>query len=417
MAVLRFILLAALLGLCPAEKKRYDGYKVLRVTPGDDFQLQSIVNLERMLEDKVDFWASSHHIGKSVDLMVSPEDEHSVQALLDQQGLESTVWISDVQQLIDETTPEEREENIAGLANFRYDRYHSFDDIIKWMKDVAAEHPNIASTQDIGSSYEKRVLSLLKLGKPGNGKPIFWLMSGTHAREWLSPATLLKIVDLFLTNYGNGNSDVVNLLDKVDFYLMPMSNPDGYEYSRSRDRMWRKTRSTESLWCTGTDPNRNWDINWGGTGSSGNPCSQTYRGSSAFSEIEVKTVADYVRGLQGVKVFIDLHAYSQYWTVPYGYKYARPPTYTDLMTVTNKAMAALKAEHGLTFATGTTAEVIYLASGISADWAYEKANIPYCFAPELRDKGYYGFLMPESQILPSAEEVFAAIKVIGNYII
>ena len=34
-----------------------------------------------------------------------------------------------------------------------------------------------------------------------------------------------------------------SLLDKFNVYLLPMVNPDGYEYSRNHDRMWRKTRS------------------------------------------------------------------------------------------------------------------------------------------------------------------------------
>ena len=34
-----------------------------------------------------------------------------------------------------------------------------------------------------------------------------------------------------------------NILSKFDVYIIPVVNPDGYEYSRQHDRMWRKTRS------------------------------------------------------------------------------------------------------------------------------------------------------------------------------
>ncbi len=57
------------------------------------------------------------------------------------------------------------------------------------------------------------------------------------------------------------------------------------------------------------------------------------------------------------------------------------------------------------------------ASGSSIDWVYNNLGTQYCFAPELRDKGVYGFLAPSSEINPSANEVYAAIKVIGNEII
>ena len=35
---------------------------------------------------------------------------------------------------------------------------------------------------------------------------------------------------------------VRSVLDSHDIYLMPSMNPDGYEFSRNTDRMWRKTR-------------------------------------------------------------------------------------------------------------------------------------------------------------------------------
>ena len=54
------------------------------------------------------------------------------------------------------------------------------------------------------------------------------------------------------------------------------------------------------------------------------------------------------------------------------------------------------------------------ASGSSVDWAHEMAGIPYAYTPELRDKGVYGFIAPPSEINPSAQEVYEAIKVIGN---
>ena len=39
--------------------------------------------------------------------------------------------------------------------------------------------------------------------------------------------------------------------------------------------------------CMGVDPNRNWEYEWGTGGSSSNCCSDTFKGPSAFSEIEV----------------------------------------------------------------------------------------------------------------------------------
>ena len=70
----------------------------------------------------------------------------------------------------------------------------------------------------------------------------------------------------------NANSTYAQLLTSIDFYIVPMFNPDGYEYTQTNDRLWRKTRSgphcKQGLFgkkcCMGVDPNRNWDFHWNG---------------------------------------------------------------------------------------------------------------------------------------------------------
>ena len=70
-------------------------------------------------------------------------------------------------------------------------------------------------------------------------------------------------------------------------HILPVANPDGYAYSRSTDRLWRKTRSNNSCGAgEGADPNRNWDFHWSETGASGDSCSQTYYGPEPFSEVK-----------------------------------------------------------------------------------------------------------------------------------
>ena len=55
--------------------------------------------------------------------------------------------------------------------------------------------------------------------------------------------------------------------------------------------------------------------------------------------------------------------------------------------------------------------------GSSADWAYDTADIPCSYAVELRDEGRYGFLLPESEIKPVEEEMFAAFKKMADHVI
>ena len=51
--------------------------------------------------------------------------------------------------------------------------------------------------------------------------------------------------------------------------------------------------------------------------------------------------------------------------------------------------------------------MLYVASGITSDWAHGEANIPYAFSMELRDTGAYGFMLPPEYIIPVGEEVMA----------
>ena len=65
------------------------------------------------------------------------------------------------------------------------------------------------------------------------------------------------------------------------FAMFPLLNQDGYYYTWSNDRLWRKNRTpSEDGPCIGTDLNRNADVAWGATGSSDNTCSQV--GSKSF---------------------------------------------------------------------------------------------------------------------------------------
>ena len=103
-----------------------------------------------------------------------------------------------------------------------------------------------------------RVLQILKAE---SGAPNVWIEAGIHAREWISPAMATYIIDSLL------NNDVDEFTNKLNFHIIVNANPDGYEYSRTNDRMWRKTRSNHGSNCPfdGVDGNRNWGFHWGGS--------------------------------------------------------------------------------------------------------------------------------------------------------
>merc|ERR1712173_514648 len=196
----------------------------------------------------------------------------------------------------------------------------------------------------IGYSTEGRPLKVIKVGMPGKQKKAIWIDGGIHAREWISPATVTYILRQFVERSGT----YANILRNYDIYIMPSMNPDGYEYSRNYDRMWRKTRSNNpGSRCIGTDPNRNWG----------------YNRVDHDEEDELNRMGQ-----------IAARAMSGWYRV------------------------------------GSAAKVLYPAAGGSDDWAKGGAGIKYSYTIELPDTGKYGFILPSSQIMKVAPDAFSATK-------
>ena len=53
--------------------------------------------------------------------------------------------------------------------------------------------------------------------------------SGTHAREWISPAAATYVIAQLIESKEEA-------LQKLDWYIMPNMNPDGYAYSQKEVR-------------------------------------------------------------------------------------------------------------------------------------------------------------------------------------
>jgi len=288
-----------------------------------------------------------------------------------------------------------------------FDQYYPHDELNTYIDDLAAEN-DFMSTVSIGKSHEGRDMRVLQITKAGPGKPNVWIEAGIHAREWIAPAMATYLIDSLL----NGET---NFIDELNFHILPSANPDGYQYSREHDRLWRKTRSDYGsiLLCKGVDPNRNWAYHYGESGTSTNKCSDTYRGPEAFSEIETANIRDYVLTLDPVPILAEcFHSYSQLWLWPYGYGYnAYPENYQEIKGLAEEAVAELEKVHGKKFDPINSAD-LYPAAGASDDWYKGVLGARFAYTIELRDTGLHGFVLPENQIKPSGEELWAAHKLV-----
>lgn len=83
--------------------------------------------------------------------------------------------------------------------------------------------------QQIGKSVEGRELVVAKISEGETGrKPGLFIDAGIHAREWIAPASAMYILNQLVENPQNHQ-----LLKGVDWYILPVVNPDGYEFTHT----------------------------------------------------------------------------------------------------------------------------------------------------------------------------------------
>lgn len=290
-----------------------------------------------------------------------------------------------------------------------YNVYRTFDEIQEKI-DLIASNNSIASEIYLGSSYEGNPINGLKLSTGGANKPAVFFNGCQHAREWISPMANVYLAD-FLCQNNIGDNFTQSVLDLVDVYIVPVVNPDGYIYSHTNDRYWRKNRQPNTgSSCVGTDLNRNWDADWAGPEStSSSPCSDIYVGTQAFSAPEALVLKNYMESIPNLIGHIDIHAYSALVLGARGYTNVQTPDHAAIVELGTAMNSAISNTHNysFTFGTGDANGQIYLASGTMPDWSYDAMGTlgyTYELRPATSSEG--GFELPTDQILDACEESY-----------
>jgi len=401
------------------QAKDYTDYKVLRTEPLSEETIMVMKKLQESphfnkMEHKLDFWTEPR-LNRPVDINIPPKLLPAIESWLAHHEIKYDVMVEDVEGLIQQTKPRKAAKKPEGKGyTLAWDDYYELDVHNEFIESLAADN-DFANIIEIGQSYEGRDMKVLAVTKAGPSAPNVFLEAGIHAREWISPA----VASFLVRELVEDNDKHPDYLDKINWYFIPVANPDGYSYTFSDDRLWRKTRSDtgSSFGCKGVDPNRNWGFHWGESGTSSDKCSEIYPGPSAFSEPEMQNIKAFVEGLDTLPVLGHcFHSYSQLWLWPYGYDYgALPDNWKEIQQLAIDASDALYQVHGTVFDPINSAD-LYPAAGASDDW-YKSIGMRYSFTTELRDTGRYGFVLPADQIIPSGEEMWAGFEVVIKKII
>jgi uncharacterized protein YgiM (DUF1202 family) len=179
------------------------------------------------------------------------------------------------------------------------------------MDEIAAAYPGRARVATIGHSAMGNPVNAIVLGNPAAGSKIL-VQASMHARECITALLALRQAECMLKADSNGavyrNVKVADLLDDVEVWVVPMSNPDGvrlvYEGlgwitdAAEKSRLKAMNRGSSSFYhwkanARGVDLNRNFGgSHWAIDPMYPKPGLQNYAGLEPFSEPEARALRD-----------------------------------------------------------------------------------------------------------------------------
>ena len=288
-----------------------------------------------------------------------------------------------------------------------YNIYRTYSEVQDKLVEIA-NSSSIATLIDLGDSYENRAIKGLKFSTGGSNKPAVFFNGCQHAREWVTVMATTYFADQLAQEYTSDNF-TATLLDLVDVYIVPIVNPDGYVYTHTTDRYWRKNRQVNAnSSCVGTDLNRNWDADWnGGESTSTSECSDVYVGTSPFSATEANVLKNYMEAVPNLVGHLDIHSYSALVLGPWGYTNTESPDHDEIVSLGNAMNDAITNTNNypFIFGVGDANGALYLASGTMPDWSYDELGaLGYTFELRPNSSSGGGFELPESQILDACAE-------------
>jgi hypothetical protein len=297
----------------------------------------------------------------------------------------------------------------AGFNVWRsYDEPGGFRD---QMYAAARNNPRIAKLEVIGRTLQGREILALKLThnarRTRDGKRPAVLHSSTqHAREWIASEVNRRLMFHYIDGWRSRDKSIRRLLHKNELWFVLVANPDGYQYTFTNERLWRKNLRDNNgdgqiTVGDGVDPNRNWPAHfkYDEEGSSSIPSSDTYRGPSANSEAETQALKGLLDRVD-FEFHINWHSAGQWLLYPEGWQIgtatADDPIYFALSG--NLDEPAIPEFHP-----GLSSDVLYVTNGETTDYAHA-ARGTLAWTPELSEGcPGCGFVFPDDPALVQAE--------------
>ncbi|MGH3326555.1 MAG: M14 family zinc carboxypeptidase [Streptomycetales bacterium] len=200
---------------------------------------------------------------------------------------------------------------------------------------IARDHPGLVKLVKIGESVSGKDILAAKVTRharylPDGTRPAVLYSAAQHAREWITPEVVRRLLHHYLAGYGSDPA-ISEIVDTTELWFVPVANPDGYDWTFQPDqRLWRKNlRDNDGDGAItnvdGVDLNRNLPYRWGydNEGSSPDFASQTYRGPAPASEPETRAL-DGLLDRVGFTHMINYHSAAELLLYGVGWQVATP---------------------------------------------------------------------------------------------
>jgi len=292
------------------------------------------------------------------------------------------------------------------------DKFNTLDEINVWMTQLANQCRSGLTCQvvSLGTSFQSRPINVFRISRTGENRRGFYVDATTHSTDWISTSSAINILNALARGV---NSDAIRMTNDFDWHIVPVVNPDGYEYTFRSDRYWKKNRRNQGA-CFGTDLNHNFEYEWGNEGASHSPCSNEFCGVGPASEPETQVIQAELRARAGsLRGVFSLHSVGSAWEFPWGFtidhsgeECYKSADHERMTTVSAAAALAAETAGNSTWGHGSVCESSGASSGGMYDFAKARAGVTYSFSVSLRGDS---FVVEESEIEPAFLEVWAGI--------
>ena len=101
------------------------------------------------------------------------------------------------------------------------------------MAELEDEFPGIVEVEVMGRTHEGREIRGLRITSEEHlereSLPIVFVTGGVIAREWITAMTAVYLIHELVEHY----EDYAPIVDNLEWFIIPVGNPDGYEFSRT----------------------------------------------------------------------------------------------------------------------------------------------------------------------------------------